>query len=241
MDGVGEKDDDLEDALLSDDVAEEVSSSESFHESDDEDARVRRRRRANAIKISAIQKRGWRAKVGKRGGKRGRGGRPKTERGFGPAEKKTRSAQRGTRRKHGTKARVVKVEQVEDIPSAGATLQDLYDRETPRRSQKTRHPATEKGKEVDKGDNGDVEMVDDLPPDALISTTPQKRGWQTRYANMGWEHKVSGDQNGGEGSSAAALIGEHRPEPPPKRALKSYANMQKRRDVRSVLKHKRRG
>ncbi|MCJ1245215.1 hypothetical protein MMC30_002416 [Trapelia coarctata] len=242
LDGVVHEEPDFEDALLSDDVAEEISSSDSFHESDDENARIRRRRRANAARISVTQKRGWRTKVGKRGGKRGRGGRPKTERGFGPAEKKPRGGQRGTRSKRGTKARAVKVEEVEEVVGAVATLQDLFHHETPRHGQKIRHPATEKGKEVDKGNNDDVEMVEDLPPDAFISTTPQKRGWQTRYANMGWEHKVSDGQNGGEGSSAAAFAQAHQAtEEPPKRALKSYANMQKRQDVRSVLKHRRRG
>lgn len=216
----------------------EISSSESFHESDDEDARIRRRRRVKAAKISAAQKRGWRTKVGKRGGKRGRGGRPKTERGFGPPEGSRRGGKRGTTQKRASSSRTVKIEQVD---GALGSLQQLFDREPlpARRAQKTRHSAMEKGKEVDRGAKSDVEMGDFLPPDTSASTMSPKRVGQNRYTNMGLGPRLKDEEEGGEGSSAAAVAEEHLAEEAPKRALKSYANMQKRRDVRSILKHRR--
>lgn len=207
LDGAADEADNFDDVLLSDDVAENVSSSESFHESDDEDARVRRRRRAKAAKVPATRKRGWRTKVGKRGGRSGRGERAKTESGFGPPEGRTRGDKSGTTQKHAFRSRAVNIEQVD---GASRPLQELFDRGPlpARRGQKTRHPATDRGKEVNKGANSDIEMESVLSPDTL---------------------------------TAAAFVEEHHAKAAPKRALKSYANMQKKRDVRSLLKYRRRG
>lgn len=249
LDGAADGETAYEDVLLSDEPAEEISSSESFHESDDEDTRARRRRRAKATKSSTIQKRGWRAKVGRRGGKSGRGGRPRKERGLGRPESRGRGGKRGNPRKSAIKPTTVKMEQVEDVFGGVANfdLEALHApiiQDTPpgRRGSKTRHSAVEKGKEVDRGENDEIEVRDYPQADRFTSAVARKRGSQPRHSVMTWSHKANGGQNVGEGSSAAPPTeGHSAPAESPKRALKSYSNIQKRRDISSVLKHRRRG
>ena len=240
LDGAAEDDDEFEDVLLSDDIPEEISSSDSFHESDDDDGENKRRRKAKKARKSNIQKRGWRTKAVKRIGKRGERGRSRGPRDLLRQESKLKGGKQ-TAMKRGSRPGFTSMDTGRLDEGMGnddsqAVPQDIFDFETPqKRAWRTRHGIVGKGKEIDRGDQMEI---DETPQQAV---TPQKRGWQTRYANMGWTHKVHSVHGTGEGSSTSQWFSAEPPDPhsSQKRELKSARSLKshKRRMLGSGLRH----
>ena len=121
-----------------------------------------------------------------------------------------------------------RIDKITGDNASQAVPQDIFDFETPqKRSWRTRHGIVGKGKEVDTGDQMEI----DETPQQI--GTPQKRGWQTRYANIGWTQKVNSIHGTGESSSTSQILPAELPEPD---------NAQKRgfKSARSVKSHRRR-
>ena len=232
LDGAAEDDDEFEDVFFSDDMAEEISSSDSFHESDDDDGENKRRRKANKAKKSNMQKREWRTKAVRRTGKRGGRGRSKGSKGLmrqesRPGGEKQTAMKRGSRPGF-TSMENGRVDEGMGNEDSQTVPQDIFDFETPqKRAWGTRHGVVGKGKEVDTGDQMEIDET------LQQAVTPQKRGWQTRCADMGWTHKAHSVHGTGEGSSTSTWFSAEPPEAhsSPRRGFKS---------ARSAVSHKRR-